>query len=59
VASAVNHRAQLVISRQHLVIANGGRDLRINNTDFSPVSSCTLLYMALRSSVLTVKNSTQ
>ncbi|CAI9590449.1 unnamed protein product [Staurois parvus] len=38
-----------------------GRDLYVNNTDFSPVSSCMLLCMALHSTaiqsiVLTVKH---
>ncbi|CAI9599268.1 unnamed protein product, partial [Staurois parvus] len=41
-----------VIPRWHMVIAEylqWGRDLCVNNTHLSPVSSCTLLCMALYS----------
>ncbi|CAI9536487.1 unnamed protein product, partial [Staurois parvus] len=52
------------IPRRHSAIVEyyrRGRDLCINNTDLSPLSSCTLLCMALHSraiqnSVLTVKH---
>ncbi|CAI9546917.1 unnamed protein product, partial [Staurois parvus] len=45
-----NTGSQPVISRWHPAISEyyrWGRDLYVNNTDLSPVSSCTLLCMAL------------
>ncbi|CAI9540745.1 unnamed protein product, partial [Staurois parvus] len=53
VASAINHQVPAGdSSRQYSVIVDylqRGTDLCINNTDLSPVSSCTLLCMVLHS----------